>query len=119
MDECKRFLASRPIGYLFMQTQLPPLQIPPIKVHPVFRRHFGVIREAVYRFVQQIRNAYSLMWISARLRLCFFKTRTLHSALCVKADIESFDVAQLRSRAKEDLGQLASMASLRAVVAPW
>ena len=119
MSNTKRFLASRTIGYLLRQNQLPPLQLPPLMVHPVFRRRIGVIRKAVYRSLQQVRNAYSRSWIVARLRVCFVKARTWHSTLRVKADIESFDLAQLRHQTKEELGHLATMPSLRAIIAPW
>ena len=85
----------------------------------MFRRRIGVIRRAVYSSLQRVRNAYSRMWIIARLRVCFFKVRTWHSALSVKADVASFDLTQLRHRTKEELGHLASMPSLRAVLAPW
>ena len=119
MSNTKRFLASRTIGYLLRRNQLFPLQVPPLKVHPMFRRRIGVIRKAVYRSLQQVRNAYSRMWIVARLRVCFFKARIWHSTLRVKADIESFDLAQLRHQTKEELGQLATMPSLRAITAPW
>jgi hypothetical protein len=69
MSNSKRFLAARTIGYLLMRNPLPPLQVPPLKVHPMFRRRIGVIRRAVYRSLQQFRNAYSRMWIVARLRV--------------------------------------------------
>ena len=115
----KRFLASKMVDFLLKLYKLPPIQVPPLVVPEVFRRHISWLRRSVYLSFLQIRNAYARSWLQRHVKITFCKAVRWSSKFNIKGELQKIDREHLLSLGLVELGRLAQLGSLRAIDAPW
>ena len=114
-----RLAARKTCEYLLRRHRLPPLCVKPWVVPRGLVRQLGALRRHAFRFLSNIRNAYSRYWLMDHIRVVPGRTERWSHRSNAKSQRCGQSLAFLQGQSPDQLQGLCNLSSLRAMWGAW
>eukprot|EP00927_Polykrikos_kofoidii_P058377 TRINITY_DN5285_c0_g1_i1.p1 TRINITY_DN5285_c0_g1~~TRINITY_DN5285_c0_g1_i1.p1 ORF type:complete len:1325 (-),score=85.31 TRINITY_DN5285_c0_g1_i1:1897-5871(-) len=111
--------AKKSLDFILWKHHLPPVSVPPLLVHPMWKARIAALRRSVRASVSKIRNEPARVWLLKNFRIQPSRSRLWRDSFRAKAAVEKFSASWFVKTKQEHVHKLLECNSLHALVGPW